>query len=173
MTSFFDNRVCSSYGPHGRSKVLIAHAGVVLVTKDCSQLLQHTACTDSLSKLFLSIIKRHADTYGDGGMTLTLLLSSCIEYFDSYLGRDDHSTMRFRLKTLRCVDSILTSIHKIKDTFSSYLVQSGLWFSYDFNIESMGLLCNHILYPTSNTEVAHNLASIVVFYFVIVQLVSN
>jgi hypothetical protein len=160
--TFFDIRVSSSYGPFGRSKILLAHAGVVLVTKDCNQLLQYTSNTDSLSKLLLSIVKKHTDVYGDGGMTLALLMSSCISTFDSVLSKQENHVMRYRLKTLHSVETILSLLHKNKDRIQHHLVDSGLWVMSDINMKSMCLVCNHILHPTSNSQVAHNISNIMV-----------
>ena len=160
--SFFDSSVITSFGAFGRSKVLLGHAGTVLVTKDCHQLLHNTGKSDPLSKLILSSIKRHSDKYGDGGMTLTLLLSSVISPYVDSLGHAMGSGSGVRTKTLRCIENIIGTLHRNMNIISSSLIEAGLWFKCALDLKTVRNMCHHVLVPASNPEVAKTLTNILV-----------
>jgi hypothetical protein len=156
----------SSFGPLGRSKVLLGQAGAVVITRDCSQILeQEYESTHSIEKVkdFSSIIKkacqRHAQQYGDGSMAFFLFVSSLMETF---FATNKTIAGINRVNILFAVQNILFVFHHHISRIYDSMTVANLMFAVENNspLVLRGLLLN-MLVPASNGNIAANLANLV------------
>ena len=100
---FFNEDLLTCFGRSGRTKILTSYGGSIIITKDCQQLLPHYKKTDALSKLFTDTCIKHCERYGDGAMTLAIMISSLLHSSGDLFKRRDNSSTAARINILGAI----------------------------------------------------------------------
>jgi chaperonin GroEL (HSP60 family) len=157
----------SSYGPHGRSKVLKGATGVTIITKDCQQIIEQLS--DPLDEpspwddFFLKSIKKYSRRHGDGGMTLLILLSALLQQDQQIIEAiNSSSSILYRSHTLTSISILIETIHSFKELIIDTFIQLSLWKRIAVSAQLIEMISLHLLVPASNPAIASNLTHILV-----------
>jgi chaperonin GroEL (HSP60 family) len=170
MSSLIDLK--SSFGPNGRTKIVKGSTGAILITKDCSQLLDFSFSPYKNNPLFsyelfyFQMIQRYHARYGDGSMTLYLMISSLLSQDLHLLEHRSRSTsvtsISYRSQMLQSLSLLLNSMTELKEAVVDTFIRLSLWKTMLISPQFTDLLCQHILVPASNHAIASNLSHILV-----------
>ena len=162
----------SSFGPNGRTKIVKGSTGATIITKDCYQLLDlsfsshEKTPSSSYQQFYFTMIRRYHSRYGDGSMTLYLLISSLLSQDIHLLEhpnlRNSVTSISYRSQMLQALSLLSNAITEFKDTIIETFIQLSLWKRMTITPEFTDLLCQHILVPASNHAIASNLSRILV-----------
>jgi hypothetical protein len=153
----------SSYGPQGRSKVLKGATGVTIITKDCQQLIeQFSESLEPWDQFHLKTIKKYSRRYGDGAMTLLILISTLLHKDQQIIEATSPSSITYRSQSLVAISILSDTIHSLKDAITDTFIQLYLWKRVAISTQLIEMICRHLLVPAANPAIASNLTHILV-----------
>lgn len=127
-----DSRFFSSFGPHGRCKVVRGTTGVLVVTKDGELLLEHALEKDKqsrrndspverlLAQACISVAKRH----GDGALSTALVLDSLLQ---QWAGVFLTEAPQKRVHCVLAVETVIHVMHSMEGEIKEHLVREDCW----------------------------------------------
>jgi chaperonin GroEL (HSP60 family) len=166
----------SSFGPNGRTKIVKGATGTILITKDCSQLLDISFSIHKKNPLYFyeqfysQMIQRYQNRYGDGSMTLYLMVSSLLSRDLHLLGErmsTSVTSISYRSEMLQAISLLLKSMTELKELMTNTFIQLSLWKRMTLTPQFTEILCQHILVPASNYSIASNLSTTLVQILII------
>jgi len=74
--SAIEQTVISTFGPNGRSVLLLSHAGTALITRVGVDILKSLVLGHPVAKLLVDAAQRHVQIFGDGSISFILMVAA-------------------------------------------------------------------------------------------------
>ena len=164
----------TSFGPYGRTKLLRGESGAVVVTRDCSQILAHQFKSTEfkpetlsqhgpLSYLVEKACQSHAEQFGDGTMSLYLLMTSILNHFFS---NGSLAAGCQRVDMLLAVNKVIFAFNCCMESICEDLTKASIMQKInDKPLDVIRGLILNMLVPASNSSIGQNLANIVTSWY--------
>jgi len=154
-----DWNIFSSYGPQGRTKVMRTISGASFITRDGQSLLH---CS-KFSYLIQNATKKQAKIYGDGSLTIAILLSNIFRELHEYCNKNTQlNQIKTSIKIHQSINTIINTFSEISGIVIQRLISSKIWkVSHDFP-EMCNQLWANIITPSTNKSISTKLITILV-----------
>lgn len=145
----------SSFGPDGRSKLVIDKFGTAFITKNGHDFLNNLFPNDTVQRLLYDMVVKSSFRIGDGAMTLCILIFSIIKSkcFNSQFNRS---------RMLMSLGHITSISHRYESYIINQLIKSQIVSQEAMTKEIVMPIVRNILTPATNDEVSKNIAKLIV-----------
>lgn len=161
----------SSFGPLGKSKILINATGSILITKDSQLLLpQYVKFVENPFVQF-SVTQNtiQGSNRGDGLLTSTVISCHVLQVLEAESNVQRCGTDRKMILLLRALQAVKSSMLFLKEDVTRFLVRSAIWHK-ELSIRLfLSRICLNAVFPASNASVAQVVIKILVIYTVFVN----